>query len=112
MVHFEVIGDTIQEWYLSHCNGEWEHSYGIKIDNIDNPGWTVTIGLRDTELEGAAFDLVSYGVGDQSEAEGDDWLMCRRTEYEFEGCGGPTKLEEILGIFLKWAQEHQMPIKP
>jgi hypothetical protein len=103
---------SIQQWYRSQCNGDWEHSYGIKIDNIDNPGWAVKIDLRDTELEQADFDQVSYGGGDQSDVSGDDWLMCHRTAHEFEGCGGPTKLEEILCIFLKWAEEYQMPIKP
>ena len=50
---------SIQEWYISQCNGDWEHCYGIKIDNIDNPGWAVKIDLHDTEPEDAAFDQVS-----------------------------------------------------
>lgn len=43
--------DTLQElqrWYRSQCNGDWEHSYGVKIDTLDNPGWSVTVELADT----------------------------------------------------------------
>lgn len=25
----------LQTWYVSHCNGEWEHTYGVKIDSLD-----------------------------------------------------------------------------
>jgi hypothetical protein len=32
------------EWYTKQCNGDWEHSYGIRIDTIDNPGWSLTLG--------------------------------------------------------------------
>ena len=41
----------IEEWYLSNCNNDWEHCYGVKIDNIDNPGWTINIDLIDTPLK-------------------------------------------------------------
>lgn len=97
----------LQEWYHSQCNGDWEHSYGITISNIDNPGWTVKIDIRETELEHIDFPEVSYGVGEQAESSGDNWLLCRRVENKFEGCGGPHKLTEILDVFLKWAQENQ-----
>ena len=45
----------IEEWYLSNCNNDWEHCYGVKIDNIDNPGWTINIDLIDTPLENKDF---------------------------------------------------------
>ncbi|OAX48412.1 hypothetical protein gpAD87_09590 [Paenibacillus sp. AD87] len=38
----------LQNWYLENCNGDWEHSYGVKIDTVDNPGWSVEIDLTDT----------------------------------------------------------------
>ncbi len=97
----------LQKWYHSQCNEDWEHSYGIKIGNIDNPGWEVRIDLRETELENIGFSEVSYGIGERAELSGHDWLICKRTEHEFDGCGGPHKLIEILEIFLKWAHENQ-----
>lgn len=45
----------IQKWYQAQCNGDWEHSYGIIIETIDNPGWSITIDLETTELEGKTF---------------------------------------------------------
>ncbi len=42
--------EWIEKWYLSMCDGEWEHFYGIKIDTLDNPGWIVRIDILDTEL--------------------------------------------------------------
>jgi hypothetical protein len=41
----------IQNWYTSQCDGDWEHGSGIKIDTLDNPGWTVKINLEDTDIE-------------------------------------------------------------
>jgi hypothetical protein len=96
----------LQEWYHSQCDGDWEHTYGIMIGNIDNPGWEVKIDLRETELENVDFPEVSYGVGDQAKSSGDDWMICRRVECQFDGCGGPHKLNEILEVFLKWAREN------
>ena len=91
----------LQSWYHSHCNGEWEHSYGIKIDTLDNPGWTITIDLADTDLTGRSFtkvNRVEHKV---------DWIICVIRDGKFEGTGGPFMLEEILRIFLKWAAETQ-----
>ncbi len=28
----------IQSWYYENCDGDWEHSYGMRIDTVDNPG--------------------------------------------------------------------------
>lgn len=37
----------LQDWYLSQCDGDWEHQLGIDIGTIDNPGWTVKVSLSD-----------------------------------------------------------------
>ncbi len=47
--------EELQNWYLSECNEDWEHSYGVKIETLDNPGWSVTINLEDTYLETIEF---------------------------------------------------------
>jgi len=86
----------LQDWYRSQCDGEWEHSFGIRIDTLDNPGWSVTIDLTDTGLETKPFDPVSRDMGD------DDWLICRIEGKTFRGAGDPGKLEAILETFLKW----------
>jgi hypothetical protein len=69
-VEMDVL-ESMQDWYLSMCNGDWGHTYGIKIENIDNPGWAVTIKLMDTPLYQAKFDAIEI-----QRAE-DDWILCR-----------------------------------
>lgn len=100
--------DTIaqlQRWYLRQCDEDWEHSYGVKIETLDNPGWHVTVDLTDTELDGRPFAKVQYGLGDESETSGNEWLICEVKEAKFVGAGGPFKLHEILNHFLAWAEE-------
>ncbi len=48
----------LQYWYQIHCNGDWEHSSRIHIGTIDNPGWSLTINLEDTELESKEFQQI------------------------------------------------------
>ena len=96
--------DTLQElqqWYRAHCDGDWEHGYGVQIDTLDNPGWRVTVELTDTELSGRSFTEV------QRLEHETDWIHCRVRDGKFEGHGGPFMLDEILKIFLAWAAEKQ-----
>ncbi len=62
--------EELQSWYLSQCDTRWEHSYGIEISNLDNPGWSLKIDLLETCLESIPFTEYSYGVG---EASSDKW---------------------------------------
>ena len=94
----------LQAWYQQQCNGEWEHQHGVKIDTLDNPGWKVEIDLGGTSLQDAPLADHAYGVGDDSEKSGDDWLTCKRDGSRFLGHGGPLKLEEILQRFLAWEE--------
>ena len=91
----------LQQWYRSHCDGNWEHAYGVKIDTLDNPGWSVTIELTGTELVGRPFSDV------QRLEHETDWIHCRVRDGKFEGHGGPFMLEEILKVFLAWATASQ-----
>ena len=97
--------DTLQElqrWYQSQCNSDWEHSYGVKIDTLDNPGWSVTIELSETDIADRPFTEV------QRLEHKTDWIHCRVRDHKFEGRGGPFMLEEVLRIFLAWAAERQI----
>jgi hypothetical protein len=102
----------IQDWYRSECDGEWEHGYGVKINTLDNPGWSVTIHLDGTAVEERKFASVSYGLGKDAIDGSDEWLYCRVEEKKFEGRGGPHKLEEILEIFLRWTKQPNHPAEP
>lgn len=41
----------VGELVLQNCDNDWEHSYGLRIATLDNPGWSVEISLNDTVLE-------------------------------------------------------------
>lgn len=94
----------LQKWYISECNGDWEHTYGVQIGTLDNPGWIVDINLNDTALENVPFSPVKYGVGAESIEDDGDWLSCEVDNKVFKGRGGPEKLDEILKIFLDWTE--------
>jgi Immunity protein 53 len=89
--------EQLEAWYATHCNGEWEHHHGVRIDTLDNPGWSVTIDLAGTPLAEVPFSEVK-----ELNAE-TDWLRCVVREQRFEGHGGPAMLRRILGIFLEWS---------
>jgi len=89
----------IQDWYISQCNGEWEHSFGVKIETLDNPGWLVHFDLTETELSERAFEPVVRG-GSENE---DDWIHCKVESGKFIGAGGSGNLPELLNVFLMWA---------
>jgi hypothetical protein len=89
----------LEEWYLYNCDGDWEHTYGVTIGTLDNPGWSVDIDLIDTDLEGIDFKAV-----DNTKRSEDDWLFCKVEDNVFRGCGGPRNLYEIIGIFRDWVE--------
>jgi len=41
----------LTQWYLAQCNDDWEHLYGVKIDTLDNPGWSLRIELTGTAMQ-------------------------------------------------------------
>ena len=90
---------ALQTWYLRQCNGDWEHEFGIKIENIDNPGWRVLIPLERTDCENKIFEDVEI------ERSKTDWLHCKKKGSQFLAWGGPSNLNEILKLFLLWSCE-------
>jgi len=89
----------LQEWYVAQCNGDWEHQYGVRIGNIDNPGWSLDIDLWDTPLAEKAFIATAIERSDS------DWVHCKVEEAVFKGRGGALNLRELLQIFLAWTRE-------
>jgi hypothetical protein len=88
----------LQRWYRARCDGNWEHSYGIKIDTLDNPGWSVKIDIAGTELTERQFVEVNQ------DRKATDWIACKVRDQVFLGYGSPEMLDEIITNFLKWAQ--------
>ncbi|MGR8981885.1 MAG: immunity 53 family protein [Gammaproteobacteria bacterium] len=87
-----------QTWFLSQCNEVWEHTYGVKIDTLDNPGWSVVIDLVGTKLEGTSIEAISLNRTEE------DWVNCSVSNNQYKGYGGPQNLVEILSTFRQWAE--------
>ncbi len=85
--------EWLQKWYHQNCNGEWEHSYGIEIGTLDNPGWYVNIDLNETQYENLQMEEVIQEKGDN------DWIRCVISDGVFRGAGDSLKYKEILQIF-------------
>lgn len=90
------------DWYGAQCDGDWEHSFGVSIKTLDNPGWWVRINLRDTVLEDALFTSAEEGNSDSDNR----WINCKIEDGQWHGMGDPWRLEEIIGQFINWAKSH------
>ncbi len=87
-----MAGD-LQRWYLAHCDGDWEHTYGVSIETLDNPGWRLRIDLVGTELEALADSSARV---ERSET---DWLVWQVADGRFEAGCGPCNLGDAVGAF-------------
>jgi len=87
----------LQNWYMRHCDGDWEHQQGIIIETLDNPGWKVSIDLDESELLSKGFDSLEVKRSDT------DWFHCSVNNRKYYGYGGANNLPEILNTFLDWA---------
>ena len=90
----------LEHWYNRQCNGEWEHSYGIHIDTLDNPGWTVKINLNGTRYA----ELPNVEIKEHYESDS-EWMLCKVVEGVYEGKGGPLMLGPIIQTFRRWIEE-------
>ncbi len=85
----------LQAWFAQQCNGEWEHTYGVAIETVDNPGWVVTIDLAGTRC--------AHIVSSQRRIERttSDWCQTEIAASQFVGAGGPLNLEEVIEEFFR-----------
>ncbi|WP_426192982.1 immunity 53 family protein [Massilia sp. DWR3-1-1] len=91
----------LQNWYASQCDGDWEHSFGIQIETLDNPGWWLEIDLSDTDALRHEFDPVQRGDALQDAR----WIDCRVEKGKFIATGGAHCLEEMAMVFLTWVAD-------
>jgi len=87
--------EQVEDWYSSQCDGDWEHQHGISIDTLDNPGWSVTIDLKGTNLSGVVMSPHHRHASDS------DWVSCEVRDAKFIGNGGSRNLGTILELFTK-----------
>jgi hypothetical protein len=97
----------LMQWYLNECNNDWEHSYGVEIGTLDNPGWSLKIDLSETPLEGRSFARVLHGEPtddlDEWKRTG-SWWVADLKDGKFEAFCGPLDLPAVIAVFRDWAE--------
>ena len=94
----------LQDWYLSECNGDWEHTYGVKIDTLDNPGWSLEVDLWETQLADRGDQERSLTRSDQ------DWIIVKVSNSKFVAYGGTGNLIEIIKEFLYFSETYRLRV--
>ncbi len=97
----------LMQWYLDQCDGDWEHSFGIDIGTLDNPGWRLKIDLRNTALEDRPFTKVERGeAADDLEEwkQTGSWWVIEVKNGAFDAACGPLDLPAVLALFRQWAE--------
>lgn len=84
----------LENWYAQECDGDWEHTYGIRIETLDNPGWMLTIDLEDTKWH----DLTIARTIDERTST--DWVQHEAGARRYLALGGAHNLEEMIDKFL------------
>lgn len=97
--------EWLMGWYAQQCDGDWEHSFGIKLDTLDNPGWYITINLEGTLLQGKPFSPVTVNMDDNDGDPNVHWHHCQIKENQFVGACGVYDLGLVLDIFRQFAIE-------
>jgi hypothetical protein len=90
--------EWLQAWYMSQCNDEWEHQYGVVLTTFDNPGWDLQVDLEHTYLEGRPFERVKI------ERDEHDWVHASIEGKRFVAACGPLNINEAIFHFRRWAQ--------
>ena len=88
----------LQAWYAMQCDGDWEHGYGVRIETLDNPGWSVRIELDGTEWAATPLDRTETHRSEH------DWLIIWKDGPEFHAATGPLNLGEALHAFRLWVE--------
>jgi len=97
----EDIVQWIENWFLSQCNGDWEHSEGIRIETLDNPGWHIRINLEGTNLQ-----EIEYNSG-LIEKNENDWYCITVKDGIYEANGDPNKLNYLLNNFMNFVLKNK-----
>lgn len=96
--------EWISNWYGQNCNGDWEHDFGMTIETLDNPGWSISI---DTEGTDVILPDKSWFFKENSSY---DWYGFKIFDGKFQASGDFLKLSFLLNLF-KSELEKQIEIK-
>jgi hypothetical protein len=83
----------LQNWYENQCDSDWEHDYGIRIESLDNPGWSIEIDLINTNVVVSPIDWQLV------EISSNNWVGYKVENDIYFASGAPKKLELLILIF-------------
>jgi len=89
--------EWLNNWYKANCNGEWEQSYGVKIETISNPGWEFSVDLMDTPYEGKT-------LSKKNRVSDTDWYSISCDGVTFDAIGDASKLGVLIDLFRKFIE--------
>lgn len=75
--------NRLNTWYQTHCDGSWEHMFGITLETMDNPGWELIVDLTDTLLEDVEFQTIQRG--DPEDVRDHGFTVLRRSHVTLAG---------------------------
>ena len=93
----------LNQWYIDQCDGDWEHGYGIKIETLDNPGWSLAIDIEYLPI-GVA-EPIPWILVEHSE---NDWYGFKVEDGKFYASGDPTKLSLLISKFREFVENAQV----
>jgi hypothetical protein len=94
--------DNLCRWYESECNGDWEHSYGIKLETSDNPGWILTVDLNETYLSESKNKKCAYKKSDN------DWIHVKKENNAFQASCSLNNLNKMISLFLQFTVKGEL----
>lgn len=84
----------LERWFAAHCDGDWEHGYGVQIQTTDNPGWLVKIGIDGTKAQDQLG--IRFGLRGVLFQEKSPELTIEAMSDELWGYCEPPRLNEML----------------
>lgn len=84
--------EWLQRFFLSNCDGEWEHERGCKIESMSDPGWIFQFDLTGTPHDRKALEELEDRTGPLV------WLKCKVENGVFEAQCSPKRLNECIDI--------------
>ena len=93
--------ERLINWYLKFCDGIWEHSQGIEISTIDNPGFRIKINLKGCGYNCSFFEEIDWECAENPEQ---DWIHCLMKDEIWYGYGSPNNFCKLISIFIDWEE--------
>ncbi len=87
----------LQKWFKDQTDGNWEHEVIIKIESIDNPGWSIEIDLMKSDIIPIEWRL--FEISD------DNWLGYKFEDNIFYIAGDANKLDLSIRVFQEFIEK-------